>query len=278
MKTILVPTDFSENAHMAIDYAVEIAGRMKSKILLYNFFRIPVYAGEAPFEPSLIEEMEQESQDQLNLLKVEIMEKNSRVEVDCISASSMNFEVEEICDVAIANNADLIIMGTKGASGLTKALLGSNTAHVIEKAHCPVLAVPENAEFRFIKKIVFATNFEDEDLASIHFITDIAGYFDSDIIICHVADDDVSTHHESLRFENFKTELAKHAPTIKMSFELIAGEDVPERLNEFFIKNKADMIAMSTKKRNLFDRLFDRSLTKEMAYHTDIPLLVFHLH
>ena len=277
MKTILVPTDFSENAHHAIEYAVELAGHLNANILLFNFFRVPIFAGDVPIEASLLEELEQESFDSLNFLKVEIMEKNSKLEVECISASSMNFEVEEICNVAIENGIDMIVMGTKGSSGLAKVLMGSNTAHVLENAHCPVLVVPEDARFDGLKKIVFATDYNEDDFGSIHFLKELADNFGAELIVVHLADEHSSTHHEIDRFNEFKRELSKHLPIDKMSFELIAGEDFMERLNEFIVDKKIDIMAMSTKKRNLYERLFDRSLTKQMAYHTKIPLLAFHL-
>ncbi len=278
MKTILVPTDFSDNARNALNYAVEIAAKMNSRILLYNFFRVPIYVGDVPIDPVIIEQLEEESYDSLSLLKVEMLERNSKLDIECISASSLNFEVEEICNVAKDNDVDLIVMGTKGASGINKVLMGSNTAHVIENAHCPVMAIPENSSYADFKKILFTTDYNDDDFASIHFIKELANPYDAEIIIVHLADGQASTHHEMYRFDEFKAEITKQLPNDKISFELIEGENFQERMNHFIMDSKTDIIAMSTKKRKLFNRLFDRSLTKEMAYHTHIPLLVFHLH
>jgi nucleotide-binding universal stress UspA family protein len=277
MKTILVPTDFSDNARNALNYAVEIAAKTKAKLILFNFFRVPIVADDIPLDPEILEKMEQESYDSLNHLKVEILEKMKGLEIECICTSSLNFAVEEICEMANDNQVNLIVMGTKGASGVAKAVMGSNTAHVIDDARCPVLAVPEQAKYKDFKKFVFATDYSDEDFASIHFIKDMADYFDAEIIVTHIADGHESIHHETSRIDAFKKQLAKQTPIDKISFELIAGENVSERLNQFLTENNADIISMATKKRRIYQRLFDPSLTKKMAYHTNVPLLVFHL-
>jgi nucleotide-binding universal stress UspA family protein len=277
MKKILVPTDFSDNAHNALNYATFIADKLKSQIILFNFFRVPLTAGEVPIDPSLIEELENESIDTLHQLKKDVLEKHPDLDIKCISSSGLDNEVNEICGVSDNNRVDLVVMGTKGASGITKALIGSNAAHVIDNSNCPVLAIPEFATFKGIKKIVYATDFQAADYQSIHFLKELASHFDAEIIIVHIADEHHSVIHEANQLEQFKQDLSKITSTEKITFELIAGEDIQQRLNKLIEVNHADIISMSTHKRNLLQRLFDRSLTKKMAYHTHIPLLAFHI-
>ena len=273
----MVPTDFSDNAHNALNYATFIADKLNSQIILFNFFRVPLTSGDVPIDPSLIEELENESIETLLQLKKDVLEKLPDLDIKCISSSGLDNEVNEICGVSDNNRVDLVVMGTKGASGVTKALIGSNAAHVIDNSNCPVLAVPEFAAFKGIKKIVYATDFNASDYKSIHFLKELASHFDAEIIIVHIADEHHSIIHESNHLEKFKQDLSKYTSIDKINFELIAGEDVQQRLNRLIEETNADIISMSSHKRTLFQRLFDRSITKKMTYHTHVPLLSFHL-
>lgn len=277
MKKILVPTDFSDNAHNALHYATFIADKLKAQIIVFNFFKIPISSGDVPIDPSLIEELENESIDTLQTLKKDVLEKHPGLDIKCISSSGLDNEVNEICEISDSNKVDLVVMGTKGASGITKAVIGSNAAHVIDNSNCPVLAVPEFAVFKGIKKIIYATDFNTSDYKSIHFLKELASDFAAELIIVHIADEHHSVIHEADQLEQFKQDLSKYTSIDKITFEMIAGIDIPERLNKLIEETGADIISMSTRKRNLFQRLFDRSMTKKMAYHTHVPLLAFHI-
>jgi nucleotide-binding universal stress UspA family protein len=277
MKKILIPTDFSDNAHNALKYAASIAEKIKSQVIIFNFFRIPIVSGDVPIDPSLIEELENESIESLQQLKKDVLEKHPDLDIKCISSSGLDNEVNEICETSDSNGIDLVVMGTKGASGITKAVIGSNTAHVIDDSHCPVLAIPEFATFKGIKKIIYATDFNSSDYKSIRFLKEMASDFDAEIIVVHIAAENHSLSHEANQLDQFKQELGKYTSLDKITFEVIGGEDIAERLNKLIDETGADIISMSTRKRNLYQRLFDRSMTKKMAYHTHVPLLAFHI-
>ncbi|HKR05357.1 MAG TPA: universal stress protein, partial [Bacteroidia bacterium] len=188
------------------------------------------------------------------------------------------FAVENIIFKAEEKHADLIVMGTKGANGLQEVLIGSNAGSVIEKSTCPVLIIPENAQFNTIDKIVFATDFCDSDFYAIASLAKIGELFNSEIMIIHISQIGPTKDYEKDVLEWFKNEL-KYKANIEyenISFHDLVGGNVDYELEDFIEKNKVNLLALSMRKRNLFSRLFERSLTKKMAYHTHIPLLAFH--
>src|SRR5258708_13567140 len=128
-----------------------------------------------------------------------------------------------------------------------------------------------------LKRLSMQTDFQSSDYKSIHFLKELASHFDAKIIIVDIGEEHHSIIHETNQLEQFKHDLSKFTSTDKVSFELIVGEDIPERLNKLIDETGADIISMSTRKRNLYQRLFDRSMTKKMAYHTHVPLLAFHI-
>ena len=272
LRKILVPTDFSENAEHALSYAAMLAAKLRSKLVLLHSIKVPIVAmnemvAEVP-EPQLTKEANL----QLEKLKNKIRGRQLPVEVETIS--SMGFAVEEIISFCDERKSDLIVMGTRGAHGLSEVLLGSNTAEVISKAACPVLAVPYDAPVNGIRKILFATNYNDNDFRSIFLLTEIFKPWNPEIIIVHAED----SHHprmENSAFEHFKEQVVSGIPYDKYYFNLLDGGDVESAVNDFASSNQVDLISVSKRKRNFFERMIGTSLSKRLAYHTHIPLLVF---
>lgn len=275
MKTILIPTDFSDNAAMAFSYGLIFARKISAEIILYHVTHVPHGVVPPPIASSF-EYIESKALEDLIKWKDSIIKNERHVEVKL--KVETGFAVDEISAFSKKNAVDMIIMGTKGASGIHEVFLGSNAAAVIEKASCPVLIIPDNAKFKNIEKIVFATNFQDSDFQSISFLAEMASLFNSEILIVHIVQlTPVQKNKEDLP-QWFKEELKKKVKVEygKISFHVLTGGNVNDELENFMVKNNVDLLSLSMRKRTLFSKLFDRSLTKKMAYHTHTPLLAFH--
>lgn len=275
MKTILFPTDFSPGADNALKYAIGLSDKLKAKLILFNSFHIPAYAGTS-IDEDVEEQLMNVANDQLQNLKNEIVSLNKNLKVEC--AVDYGFAVDNIISTVEEKNADLVIMGTKGAGGLKEVFIGSNAALVLEKAPCPVLVIPEKANFKNFDKIAFATNYRDSDFDPIASLTEIAALFNSKIMIVHVSQVATTQDYESDLLQWYKEELKKkvNIEYENISFHELVGGNVDYELEDFIEKNKVDLLALSMRKRNVFSKLFDRSLTKKMAYYSHTPLLAFH--
>jgi len=273
VRKILVPTDFSDNADHALSYAAMLAAKLRSKLVLFHSIKVPVVAINEMVAEVPDEQLIKEANKQLEKLKNKIRSRQVPAEVE--TASSMGFAVDEIINYCGSKNTDLVVMGTKGAHGLSELLLGSNTAEVVSKATCPVLAVPHDAKINGIQKVVFATNYSDNDFQSIFLLTEIFKPWNPEIIIVHVED----SHHpkvESSIFERFKEQVVTSIAYDKFYFNLIDGADTEDAVSNFATSNNVDIISVSKRKLSLFERLVGVSVSKRLAYHTHIPLLVFH--
>ena len=194
MKTILFPTDFSKNANRALQYAVEVASLTGSTLQVLHVYT-PVISKDNLFSSLITDEVmdaKREALEKLTVIKETITKEFPKVH--CELHVSVGEIVSEILNRALENGADLIIMGTLGANKLSKMIFGSNTASIVEKSMCPVLAVPSNCTYRPPERILFATNFSPKDLEGIKKLVTIAQAFNSEIILGHV---DVSIDEES---------------------------------------------------------------------------------
>ncbi|MDO9185490.1 MAG: universal stress protein [Bacteroidia bacterium] len=273
MKTILVPTDFSDIATNAINYAARLAIYTKSKLFLFHAYHVPMIVSEVPFVLTSEEnQLEEQSNEQMKLIIDDLQKKyENRLEIE--SLSMPGFTSDEIVDIAKDRKCDLIVMGTKGAGGSSR-FLGTNTVDVIKETHCNVLVVPEKVKFQKIDKIVFAFDYKAIKNSSVFDpIIELASLFNSEIMIFNIEDSRVKPTTEKAT-EGIKLEHAFE--NLKHTYWFSEHENIVEAINEFAIDNHAVMITMIKRSHNLIQQILSKSNTKLMALYSQLPLLVLH--
>lgn len=261
--TILVPTDFSENANQAIEYAVEICRMTGSQLVL-------LHVGH-----------ENESAVGERLMAIERLSVLSKAITDeCPGlASSVEVAAGEVVSEIVLHaekiGADLIVMGTQGASNLGKLLFGSNTASVIERATCAVLSVPANSPFKRPAKMLFSTNFTREELKVAADFVNLAKAFEASVIIARVSVEPHREESETSMVETFANEVIKLTEYKQVTWKIISENTIGMGLDSLIAETGADMIALSTRRRGLLEKLYNPSLTKKLSLQANIPLFAF---
>lgn len=273
-KKILVPIDFSADAEHALQFALELNKKLKSEISLFHSYAVPVYATDLPLTIPDISEIEKVAMDGLTKIKLKYQSlyPDSRIG----TYISEGFAEDAISAAVEKIKADLIVMGTKGASGLREALIGTVTAAVIEHANCPVLTVPSMVKWTDVKKIVYATSYEEGDFGHVETVIDFAKALNAELILLHISTGKYDRTYEFDAIQRYKERLEQDTDFHKISIKLLVEEDVFLAISNYTDEVKADIIAMNLRSRSFMQKLFERSLTKRMAYHTHIPLFAFH--
>lgn len=276
MKKILVPTDFSEYAGNAVDFAVHTAKVLPAEITLLHSYEInsSLYTDYMGVNKEFNLAILNEAKEKLAALKKVIEEKNDMVVVTSISTESLQ---DAIIKSTEEEKFDLIVMGTLGASGIKEKLWGSRTATTIGKSKIPVMVIPGEYEWEKPQKILFATNQFEKDPAILDFIFELAGLYMANVQVAVFTDEDgdkagtfldhkrkISEYEEFLK-ENYSEETLTSAH--------LYGEKFEETLHDFIKENNIDMLAMVTYPHKFWNRIFNPSKTKRMSYHTKVPLL-----
>lgn len=273
IKTILVPTDFSIPADYAIHYAIGLAEKMNSSIILYHSF-IPFESGFYPRSQSTKENLETEKNliNRLDKIKNGLLETNKQLSVSIhVDRGPESIRLVEFCK---KKKIDLIIMGTTGASGLKEVIIGSFTADTMVKAPCPVLAIPNGCKFKIPKKITFASDYNQNDTKAIDFLLKWNEYFNAEMHILHIDNEDHSIESNDTTFINYKQKIKDQFKDFPLSFEHIKGDSVSNTLIETALNDETDiLVILPIKHRNCWDNLFHKSITKKTAFHIPIPLL-----
>ncbi|MFT6149975.1 MAG: nucleotide-binding universal stress UspA family protein [Saprospiraceae bacterium] len=277
MKKILFPTDFSKTSENAFLYALHIANRFGATISTVHTFTAPIIATT----PMIIVEEMAELTEKFELQ--EYQKFNKRLYEIAIEAGFRNINIEHTLEYGLAveeiirmsqkQSFDMIIMGTDGAEGVGKWLYGSHAAAVMSKAVCPVLIIPEKAKYKAISRITYATNFEDLNDNIIDDLLVWVGKFDAELYFVHVAAK--GEYIDSEQYANMAeiSELAERYQNVR--FKILYNNDILEELENYVEDEKIDILVMITHRYSFFKRLFNPSLTKQMTFETEVPLLVY---
>lgn len=273
MKTILVPTDFSKCAYNAAKYAIELAKETKAKIILLHIYQVPVPPPERQISPVSISDLHEENTKRLErMAEFELsLHKNHDLEIKCEAIAGL--VVNEIIAASKKYNAGMIVMGTEGVSGaIKKYILGSNTARVISKSLCPVLAIPESAKYFGFNRIVFAADFHEiKTNSSLDTLVEIALLFDSEILIFSVRKTESDILSVSQVFEGLNLE--KVFERVPHSFHTVVSEDIADAIDKFTSTHNSDLLVTIPQKHSYLELVFNKSITRNLVFHTQIPVL-----
>jgi len=276
MKTILIPNNFSEDSENALRFAVLLAKRENTVLILHHSFEAPVAIAEIPYDV-LRKEKEGLYKD------AELKLRSQAIILEQAGLTNYRFNICEgspgdtIVAAAKENRADLIIMGTKGADSIGDAIFGTTATYVMERAGCPVMAIPATYSFNNpVKTITYATDYRESDLEDLVKLTDFARLFKAQVNILHISDNNLEPAEERELMNDFRNRVNKKVTYPSLSFQIMHGENIEEKLETFIAEGCTDILAMSTHKRNFLERIFGSSTTREIALGMQVPVIAFH--
>ncbi|MDF2430389.1 MAG: hypothetical protein JWP44_20 [Mucilaginibacter sp.] len=276
MKKFLFPTDFSANARHALHYGYNLAKQVKANILICNAIIEPAEVPQYGLMSWPIEESNQllaDSTNELNLLKhhLEHTQETINFNPSIICENQAGTVMDMVNHLGHTYDINLVVIGTHGGSGLSTLLLGDHSRQMIDEITRPLLLVPPDAPIVPIKKIAFATDFQNtaQDLECIYQLITLARPLNAEILVTNIFDD------EEHGAEWFMNELANKANYPLIYYRVIKARQPVAGLDWLCEHGDIDMLAMVHRNHNFIDSLFHRSNTQKMANHISIPLLVF---
>lgn len=261
---ILFPTDFSDNANLAKDYATHLAQKTNGKIHVLHAYELPYADRSLSF--SLLDKMKEFANE--NMAEFEANFKDSAFEFE--THVQLGNPIRLIEEFIKKREVDIVVMGTKGASGVEEFLIGSNAASIIHNVNVPVLVIPPKAENKNLDTIVLATDLDLKNKRQpLERLANLAKVYGSKVEILHLQKE----HGASGDSRALVEEVLKDIPH---TYTIAGGGNVESAILEHCELKNANAIAAITKKYGFFERLFHSSLTSKLAYHSSIPLVALH--
>lgn len=270
MKKILVPCDFSSQSVSAARVAMDIARISKGEVHLLNVVELPVMHDTVlmpvlSFEEELLKELKEKGDKQFEKLIKKYAEDLKKVEGTVMYGNPAMMILRYIEENAI----DLVVMGTKGASGVREVLIGSNTEKIVRRSPVPVLTVKKYVKVSEIKNIVLPSTLQVDHEDLVAKVKDLQKFF-------------AATLH--IVFVNTPTNFTRDTVTNKRLSDFVKKTGIKNCTTNIFndpyeesgVINfthmiGADMIAMGTHGRKGLAHILSGSLTEDVVNHVDAP-------
>lgn len=268
--TLLAPTDFSRAARNAINYASQMARRMQAKLILFHAYPPPVAVSEVPLVIPFPAGSEAYIQKKLKRLKQDLLSKRGNKNLDIETDYVCGIPVDEIYLYGLKRKIDFVVMGMQGKGFLKEKLIGSATTSLIQKCKVPVLSIDRKVKFKSVKKVVFAADNKSLEQHSLNPLSKISSAYGSHIYVLNVITSPTSLPGIStIRDKN----ISKVFRNFDHSVHQITNITITGGLSAFIAAKHMDMIVMIPHQHSLVDRIMAGRQSKEMAFHSTIPLL-----
>jgi nucleotide-binding universal stress UspA family protein len=275
MRKILFPTDFSEVSKNAFIYTLKLANSIDAEIITMHVYQLPQanYVNVSEYLHEIYDVTELSNfdnyKDEVPILR-HIAEENNLDKVKISHVLILGNLIEEIQKIIKHENIDFIVMGTKGATSLKETFLGTVATKVMNDVKAVVLAIPERCKYQPIKNLLYITEYNSTDIESFIRVMALAKVFQAHIDCLHV---------EPLHHKNKKNDMEDWNELIKnnnIALHSISGDDIEGIILNFIDLYKINMIAMRVYHKNFFEKLFEISLSKKLAFHVNVPILAIH--
>jgi len=269
MKKILVPTDFSEGAYHALQYAVELAKEYGASIDVVNAFYMPPSGSTILVD--ITDVLKKSADEAMAKLRAKVEASAMHGEVDMRFETHYGSVEQTIAYHVKHKGVDAVVMGTQGAGGITEKWLGTNASSAAKNTEVPLWVIPAGKDFRMPRKILCATDlkmFRDEE--PLEYVRQLANKFHSEVKFLHVRQDDSEKPEEKA----CKEWADERFPVRKPEFVFVHDDDIEDGIEDAVEDEKPDLLVVVRREYGFFKNLFHSSVTRQVVNSADLPILV----
>lgn len=271
--TILCPIDFSDCALNALEYAAKLGERYRARLVILHVLNKEDYRKLAPLDEDGKYQADFVAQKLKSLQDAVLKESISLGLLSCEAIVLEGPIVQGTLEYAKKIAADLLVVGTEGMNEFNEQVFGSRSSRMVLQADRDILVVPRKVYFKRPRKLVYASDYLEEDKLAIQKVVEFASFFNSEIDIVHVSSSqrmiDKALH------QSMVNEIKPFVKSEKVSYVLKTfRDDLALGLENYLQLAKGDMLVTLSKKKDFFDKVFSNNLSRKMSYFITKPLWV----
>lgn len=271
--TILCPIDFSDCALNALEYAAKLGERYRARLVILHVLNKEDYRKLAPLDDEGKYQEEFVAQKLKSLQEAVLKESVSLGLLSCEAIVLEGPIVQGTLEYAKKIAANLLVVGTEGMNEYKDQVLGSRSSRMVMQADRDILVVPRKVYFKRPRKLVYASDYLEEDKIAIQKVVEFASFFNSELDIVHVSSSqrliDKGLH------QSMVNEIKPFVNYDKVQYVLKTfRDDLALGLENYLQLAKGDMLVTLSKKKDFFDQLFSNNLSRKMSYFITKPLWV----
>jgi len=279
MKKILVPTDFSKPAQIAIDVAGDIARKANAQLILLHVVEeasgtsfnitgeVDVSGGweDKLFTMKLIER----SKKQMAKVFEEVKSTGVKVKQELRVGTAFH----GMRDIIVEQKVDLVVMGTAGQTKLQEMIIGTNTEKVVRHSKCPVLTVQKRPVTTDFKNIVYATSMSKDEEVFSRIVRSTQQLYDSTVHLVRI--NTPGNFQRDMVVKKYMQDFAKKLQLKNFTINIFNDLSEEEGIIYFADSINADLVAMATHGRTGFAHVLAGSIAEEVVSHSKRPVLTF---
>lgn len=272
MRNLLVPTDFSNVADNALNYAAEMANAYNLDIALLHVTQLSALTEVDALYADSFDKMNQDAEIKMNELIANLQSKYRNVKF--IHKVETGLFMDSLDNYCKEINPVAVVMGITGSGSVLDKIIGSNAFTAMTNINYPLIVVPRKTVFKTIQTVCFACDLQkvatSTPLLSFKAFTKL---FDAEL---HILNIDFHNRNYRPNTQSEINQLDSLFENIKHSFHFIENENVEDAIDDYVEKENMDMLIMIPRKYSFFESLFHKSKTKEMLFHSHVPILALH--
>jgi nucleotide-binding universal stress UspA family protein len=268
MEKIIVPIDFSKQSIDALNVAADLALKSPGCTLnMVHFYEKPI--------SGITLQIEVDTRKLASIRK----DINSKMDDLIKSLPAIKFEktiladknVLDILDLGLVKNADLIVMGTHGASGWKEFIIGSNAQNITRNAKCPVMVIKEGYEKFKLNNVLFVSSFLEEDSLEFEKIRNVVKLYNPCYHLLKIIDEKII--NPGFNAQVLMEEFAKKYSLDKYTVNTIMSKSIGEGVSEYSKSFNVDCVIIETHGRKGLNRIMQSSVAEELVGHLNKPVM-----
>lgn len=262
---IIVPTDFSGSSNRAFRFACKLAEQADAKVTLFHVVEPPYNFATAV--KGMLDMMEENALSRMNNLIAE-----SRADIEFNTQIRHGRTSREILECVEREGVDLVVMGSRGQSKLSRTVLGSVSETIAKELPVPLFLIPEAVEEPDISTLIFATDFRSDDPSHFLYTSSIAGFFDARVSLIHVSQDD--NFDARIRLLGFTELLHSETGDDTLNIDNVNSDSLLHGIANYISQFKKPGLVFNRYKKSVLQKLFSKNHTDDMVVYADLPLLI----
>lgn len=272
MNTLLIPTDFSPVADNALTYALQMATVYQLDITLFHVVQVSnLITPDAVYLDS-IPGYEAQANEKMDAKVAALKAQYPALQITHKVTKGLFLDsMKEYCDEI---NPVALVMGITGDGGAVDKIIGSNAVSAMNSLAYPMIVVPKQGQFKPLQKICMACDLRQVVTSTP--LLPIKAFVKLTNAELHLLNIDYNNRHFTPETADELKTLDDMLDSVEHKFHFIDNENIQEAIDDFITRENMDLLIMIPKKHSFFESLFHKSKTKEMLYHSHIPVLALH--
>jgi len=280
MKKIIIPTEFIQKSEKAIMSAIIVAKKLKLSIEVLHVidsfdYGVNFVINESSpiiLSPDMLDGKRDEAIESFN----EVLNSIKRIEndlppIDLVIKTGFVFDV---LTESIQNpDAYMIILSDKSQIDYNYRDISKDNSKIIQESNCPVCVLPVDTSFLAPKKIIYATNFQEQDILNIANLAHFAAAFDATIHVVHVSEN--PEFEEQIKVAGLRTLISDESGYENIKYNTLKSSDFMTAIDNFALEIKADMIALMRENKTILQAFFASNHARKMIYKTNLPVIIY---